>query len=309
MAGGRRPRIAFVGSGGAAKGIAHLGVLKACEELGIVPDIFVGTSAGAIVGATYGQGLSLDVILDSYRLPWKRRYKGEKLTERVFLEPPPWRTWLRPGHLTSGLLSIDGFERFLRRQLPCNDFRRLDRTILVTATDIDAVRRVVFGRGFIEDVPVSRAVAASCCVPILFRPYEIDGRFYVDGELVRTLSADLAVGQGAEVVIISNVYKPHYGESSERSFARRGMPAMVEQSLNVLLSEKERRGLELYHYLFPRVSFIQITPNIGSFSFLNRFRAKHLVQRGYREALKELTVAKSRGIFDPRAVVQVARTN
>src|SRR5687767_38467 len=109
MVGGRRPRIAFVGSGGAAKGIAHLGVLKACEELGIDIDIFVGTSAGAIVGATYGQGIPIDVILDSYRLPWKRRYPGEKLTESVFLRPPPLRTLLRPGHLASGLLSIDGF--------------------------------------------------------------------------------------------------------------------------------------------------------------------------------------------------------
>ncbi len=305
----RRPRIAFVGSGGAAKGIAHLGVLKACEELGIVPDIFVGTSAGAIVAATYGQGIPLDVILDSYRLPWKRRYPGDKLTEHVFLRPPPFETFLRPGHLLSGLLSIDGFERFMRSRLPCNDFRRLDRTIFVTATDIDAVRRVVFGRGFIEDVPVSQAVAASCCVPVLFRPYQIDGRYYVDGELVRTLSADLAVGQGAEVVIVSNVYKPHYPETTERSFAHRGIPAMLEQSLNVILSEKERRGLELYHYLFPRVSFIQITPNIGSFSFLNRFRAKKLVRRGYREALKELSVAKARGVFEPRPLVQVAGTN
>ena len=78
---GRRPRVAFVGSGGAAKGIAHLGVLRACEELGIVPDVLVGASAGAIVAATYGQGISLDVLLDSYRLPWKRRHPGRKLTE------------------------------------------------------------------------------------------------------------------------------------------------------------------------------------------------------------------------------------
>lgn len=306
---GRRPRVAFVGSGGAAKGIAHLGVLRACEELGIVPDVLVGASAGAIIASTYGQGISLDVLLDSYRLPWKRRHRGRKLTESVFLEPPPLRTLTSPGHLTSGLLSIDGLERYLRQKLPCNDFRKVPRTILVTAADLDAVRRVVFGRGFIEDVPISQAVAASCCVPVLFRPYEIDGRYYVDGEVVRTLSADLAVGQGAEVVIVSNVYKPRYTEPHETPIARRGLPAMIEQSLNVLLSEKERRGLELYHYLFPRVSFIQITPDIGSYSFLNRFRARELVKRGYLEAIKELSVAKARGLFDPKPLVQVAGTN
>ena len=71
-----RLKIAFVGSGGAARGLAHLGVLKACEELGILPEIFVGASAGALVGATYGQDIPLDVMMDGYRLPWRRRHTG-----------------------------------------------------------------------------------------------------------------------------------------------------------------------------------------------------------------------------------------
>jgi len=69
-------KVAFAGSGGAARGLAHLGVLKACEEVGIVPTIFVGQSAGALVAATYGQDIPLDVLLDAYRLPWRRRHRG-----------------------------------------------------------------------------------------------------------------------------------------------------------------------------------------------------------------------------------------
>src|SRR5690606_36329913 len=74
-----RPKVAFVGAGGAARGIAHLGVLKACEELGIRFSMFVGASAGAIVAATYGQNIPLDVLIDSYRLPWRRRHDGPRL--------------------------------------------------------------------------------------------------------------------------------------------------------------------------------------------------------------------------------------
>ena len=66
-----RVKLAFVASGGAARGLAHLGVLRACEEMGLLPEIFVGTSVGAIVGATYGQNIPLDVLLDA--ITWWHR--------------------------------------------------------------------------------------------------------------------------------------------------------------------------------------------------------------------------------------------
>src|SRR5262252_7140127 len=102
-----RLKVAFVGSGGAARGLAHLGVLKACEELGIEPDIFVGASAGALVSATYGQDIPLDVMLDGYRLPWRRRHTGPRLHVTTFLGLPKLRDLMDPGYFTSGLFSID----------------------------------------------------------------------------------------------------------------------------------------------------------------------------------------------------------
>src|SRR5262249_37212493 len=119
-AGGRLPhdratmsrlKIAFVSSGGAARGLAHLGVLKACEELGIHPEIYVGAGAGALVSATYGQDIPLDVLLDAYRLPWRRRHRGPRLHASTFLGAPRVRDLLDPGYLLSGLFSIDRLER------------------------------------------------------------------------------------------------------------------------------------------------------------------------------------------------------
>jgi NTE family protein len=293
-----RLKIAFVGSGGAARGLAHLGVLKACEELGILPEIFVGASSGALVSGTYGQDIPLDVLLDGFRLPWRRRHTGPRLHMTNFLGLPSIKDILDPGYLASGMFSIDKLERYLARLLPINDFRKLPNPVFVTAVDVDNGQRTVFGPGYNDKVPVSQAIAASCCVPGLFRPYRIGDRYYLDGEVVRTLSADLAVAAGADVVIISNIYRPEERHAADRPIARRGLPAVMRQSLNILLSEKEKRGVDLLTRLYPKVTFLDIAPDIGHFGYLNRFAARPLVVRGYRTALRVLAQAKERGIFD-----------
>jgi NTE family protein len=278
--------------------LAHLGVLKACEEVGIVPTIFVGQSAGALVAATYGQDIPLDVLLDAYRLPWRRRHRGPRLYMNTFLGAPKLKDFLDPGYLLSGAFSLDRLEAYLNRLLPLNDFRKLHNRVLVTAADLDTGERVVFGPGYREDVPISKAVAASCAVPGLFRPYRIGNRYHLDGELVRTLSADLAVAAGANVVIISNVYRPEQRKEDERPIAKRTAVGVMRQALNIVLSEKEKRGVELLQKQYPKVVFIDIAPDIGGYSYMNRFAARPLVLRGYRTALRALTEAKERGVFD-----------
>lgn len=292
-----RQKIAFVASGGAARGLAHLGVLRACEELGIRPEIYVGTSAGALASAMYGQDVPLDVILDGFRVPWRRRHEGPRLHAATFLGLPTREQLSDPGYLLSGLFSIDRLERHLRRTLPINDFRRLPSQVFVTAVDVDTAERVVFGPGYEEAVPISQAVAASCCVPGLFRPYRVGERYFLDGEVVRALSADVAVAAGADVVIISNVYRPEQRKPAKRPIARRAAPAVTRQALNILLTEKERRGVELLSKSYPKVAFIDVAPDIGAFSYLNRFAARSLVLRGYRTALRQLAAAKETGVI------------
>jgi NTE family protein len=291
-------KVAFVGSGGAAKGLAHLGVLKACEELGIHPRIYVGTSAGALVAATYGQDVPLDVLLDAYRLPWRRRHQGPRLYASAFLGAPSLRELFDPGHLLSGAFSLHNLERYLRTTLPINDFSRLPHQVFVTAVDIDSGQRVVFGPGYDEATPLSQAVVASNAIPGLFRPFRIRDRYYVDGQVSRTLSADVAVAAGADVVIISNLYRPEQDRSEVRSVARRGVGTVLRQSFNVLLTEKEKRGVELLSKSYPHVTFIDVAPDVGGYGYFNRFAARSLVLRGYRQALRALASAKERGVFE-----------
>ncbi|QQR91973.1 MAG: patatin-like phospholipase family protein [Myxococcales bacterium] len=297
---GSYPKLAFVGSGGATKGIAHLGALKALEELGLKPDIYVGTSAGAIVSAFAAQNFCADQMVDWMRLPWRRQHSKGALKSRYFIGWPTLEQLKNPGYLSSGLLSIDRLEQFLARRLPINDFRRLDKTLIVTAADVDQSKRVVFGRGYRDDVPISQALAASSCVPVLFRPYKIGDRFYMDGEVVRTLSVDLAVEAGADVVVISNVYRPYLTRPNESSVALQGLGAVARQSLNVVLSEKEKRGLDLIHQQYPHVRILNVSADLGKFPFLSRRNGKTLLGRGYREALRILSAAASDGVFGRR---------
>jgi NTE family protein len=293
-----------VGSGGATKGIAHLGVMKAMEELGIVPDVYVGASSGAIAGAFFAQGFTPDQMVDWLRPFWLRR-DPEALKGRYFLGAPSFEQMSSPGYLTSGILSIDRFERFLARRLPINDFRRLDRTVLVTACDVDGQGRTVFGRGHEEDVPISQAVAASSCVPVLFRPYRIGDRYYIDGEVVRTLSLDLALDAGADVIVVSNVYRPHITRNKDRSLVHSGGAALARQTLNIILSEKEKRGIDLIQRVHPHVTVLNVSADLGVFPFTSRRHARKLLTRGYREALRLLAAAKQRGVFDVRSNVRV----
>ncbi len=292
-----RLKVAFVGSGGGARGLAHLGVLKACEETGIVPTVFVGASSGALVAATYGQDVPLDVLLDGYRLPWRRRHAGPRLRASTFLGGPRLRDLIDPGYLFSGAFSLDRFERYLERFLPMNDFRQLHNNVFVTAVDLDSGERVIFGPGYREDVPISKAVAASCAVPAVFRPVKIGDRYFIDGEIARTLSADVAVAAGANVVIVSNVYRPENRRRPERPIARSGPLAVIRQSLSVALMEKERRSLEFLAKTYPKVVFLDIAPDIGAFGYMNRYSSRSLVLRGYRTALRALAEAKERGVF------------
>ncbi len=303
-----RPRIAFVGSGGATKGIAHLGVLKAMEEMGLVPEVLVGASAGAIAAAFFAQGLTADAMVDWMRPFWERREPEGALKGRYFVGAPNREQLGSLGYLASGLFSIDRFEEFLAKRLPTNDFRALDKTLLVTAADVDGRGRVVFGKGHDELTPISQAVAASSCVPLLFRPYRIGDRYFMDGEVVRTLSLDLAVESGADVVIISNVYRPHVAKEGEVSLARRGVLPVVRQALNIILSEKEKRGIDLVHRLYPHVTLLNVSANLGRFSFINRSETRQLLGRGYREALRVLAAAKKRGVFDSRPTMKSVGT-
>jgi NTE family protein len=150
-------------SGGGARGVAHVGVLKALDELGIVIDCISGTSAGALAGALYAQGLKPDAIF-------------ELVKSLGFLSS------VRPAWARTGLLHMDGIKELLQKNIPVNNFKSLRIPLTVAATDIKKGQVHYFSEG-----ELISAILASCSIPAIFNPVSLNGNLYVDGGLVDNL--------------------------------------------------------------------------------------------------------------------------
>lgn len=162
---GRKPyHIGIALSGGGAKGFAHVGALKALQENGIRPEAIAGVSAGAIVAVLYSAGVSVEEMLKMF-------------TDTKFHDFCEFT--VKGG----GFFKIDRFKSFIREALGSyTKIEELPIPVYIGATDLDNGRAAVFDKGDIVE-----AVAASCSIPILFRPVEIEGVRYVDGGVLRNM--------------------------------------------------------------------------------------------------------------------------
>jgi len=175
------PRIALVLGGGAAKGFAHIGVIKALEAQGVQPEIVVGTSAGSVVGVLYAAGN------DGFAL---QRIALE-LNESMFSD------YSLPDR---GFLKGEALQQFVNKTVQNRPLERLNRTVAVVATDLQSGEAVAFQRG-----DSGMAVRASSAVPGVFQPVRITGRDYVDGGLVSPVPVKIARRLGADFVIASDI--------------------------------------------------------------------------------------------------------
>ncbi|MHB1083427.1 MAG: patatin-like phospholipase family protein [Thiobacillus sp.] len=177
-------KIALALGGGAARGFAHIGVIKALEAQGIAPDMVVGTSAGSVVGALYASGMS--------------GFDMQKLA--LGMEEDMLADWTLPNR---GMLKGEALQDFINQKVKNLPIQKMPRTLGVVATDLQSGEMVLFRQG-----NTGIAVRASSALPGMFQPVEISSRDYVDGGLTSPVPAQAARTMGADFVIavdISNV--------------------------------------------------------------------------------------------------------
>lgn len=181
---GPTPRIGLALGGGGARGLAHILVLEALDELGIVPVQIAGTSIGAIYGAAYASGLSAKLI---------RAHTEEVLGDRIDLarqvfasRSAPTSKWLSVLPIRTSLLDPIALLDVLLPSKVARDFAHLKIPLQVVATDFYAQEQAVFASGALRP-----AVAASMALPALFAPVQLNNRALVDGGLVNPLPFDL----------------------------------------------------------------------------------------------------------------------
>ncbi len=294
-----RPRIGLVLSGGGAKGIAHIGVLRVIEESGLKVDYITGTSMGSIVGGLYASGydaskleslvLSMDwddvlaeyVSRRSVSIDEKGehdKYIGSFQISRKGLKLP---TGYKRGQKLTSILSL--------LTLPVHhidDFNELPVPFRCIATDIVTGEAFVITRG-----SLSEALRASMAIPSIFTPIEIDGRLLVDGGVVRNLPVSDARDMGADIVIAVDVGAPLYKKEELKSLAE-----IMDQSVSFLgaRSTQEQRKL----------ADILLTPDIRGFSSSDFKRGRELVDLGEKTARPLLPVfqdlAELQAKFPPR---------
>lgn len=251
-----KPKIGLALGGGAARGFAHIGVIKALETNGISPDIVVGTSAGSVVGALYAAGFG---AFDLQKLAFQ-------MEESAFKD---WALFDR------GLLKGEALEAFINKQVSNKPIEGLKRRFAAVATDLQNGEPAAFSAG-----NVGQAVRASSSVPGVFSPVVIRGREYVDGGLVSPVPARTARSMGADIVIAVDI--------SQRPSGKKGAG-----SVDVLLDTIAIMGNRIADYEL-RDADVVVNPNIKGLPAANFQQRHEAILEGERAGFGAITRIRER---------------
>ncbi len=251
-------KIGIVLSGGGARGIAHLGILKAFEQFGINPSVISGTSAGAIAGAFYAMGFSTQEIMNIIK-------KGHFFNfSNLLIEK-------------QGLFSMQGFEKIYSQYFPTNSFSDLKVPLYVAATDILNCETVYFSSG-----NLAQSLMASSCIPLLFQPVNYNGTMFVDGGILNNFPVEPLLNQ-CEIIIGIHV------NSIKKNVTEIHMNDILDRSFHLTLSNSVRDKIDKCNL------FIE-PPNMSQFGILDLKKTNEIFDYGYNYGLaienkiKELTM-------------------
>jgi NTE family protein len=182
---GMRPKVALVLGGGAARGFAHVGVIRALEQEKVPIDLVVGTSVGSLIGAIYASDRN------SFELEW---------TAFMLEKDTLFDYGLLTAFTGMGAAKGDKLEEFVKTKVPIANIEDLKVPFAAVAVDLNRGTRVVLDRG-----PVARAVRASCAIPGVFNPVDHQGRLLVDGGVIDNIPVSVAREKGADIVIAVDI--------------------------------------------------------------------------------------------------------
>lgn len=276
-------RTGLVLSGGAARGLAHIGVLKALEEQGIQIDAIAGTSMGAVIGGLYASGYSVEELRQlALSLDWSEVLSDSPPRQDIpFRRKQDDRTFLvkqrlsfrDDGSLGLPLGAIQGqnlallLEKLLVRASDTRDFDRLPIPFRAVATDIANDEKVVFKEGHLAE-----AIRASMSIPAVFAPVEIGGRLLVDGGMVDNIPVDVARDMGVDRVIVVDIGTPLKPKKELLT---------VVDVLNQSITMMTRRNSEAQLATLTNKDVL-IEPPMAGYDVTDFGRAEQMIDTGYR---------------------------
>jgi len=360
------PRIGLALAGGGPEGaIYEIGALRALDEALDGLDlndlyVYVGVSAGAFIGANLVNNLTTaqmcraivshepgehPFVPETFLTPAVREIaRSGQAVPRLLLESVwQWLTHRKDLTLMESLTRLsealpvgifdnrpirDYLSKIYNLKGRTDDFRELGKRFVVVAADLDSGQAVRFGEPGMDHVPISLAVAASSALPGIYSPVEIDGRHYVDGVLLKTLHASVALEKGADLVICVNPIVPvdtvgtvEAGLMRRGKLLDHGLPSVMSQTFRTLIHSRLEIGMATYETKFKNSDVVLFEPHADDFLmfFTNIFsfserravceHAYHAVRRDLLARYDELAPLFARhGITLRRDILEETRS-
>ena len=278
-----RPKVGLVLSGGAARGLAHIGVLKALEEQGIRIDAIAGTSMGAVVGGLYASGYKIDELEKlALSIDWQAALSDAPPREDVpFRRKQDDRDFLvkqklsfrDDGSLGLPLGVIQGqnlallLESLLAHTSDTRDFDKLPIPFRAVTTDIANGEKVVFRKGHLPQV-----IRASMSIPAVFAPVELDGRLLVDGGMTDNIPLDVAREMGVDIAIVVDIGTPLRNRKQLTTVVD-----VLNQSITLMTRRNSEEQLATLH-----ANDVLIQPALAAFGVTDFGKAQEMIDAGYR---------------------------
>src|SRR6059058_3318275 len=263
-------RFTLVLGGGGMKGLAHIGVIQALTERGLVPTRIVGSSVGALVGAAWSAGRSIAELRDIAVNLRRRDVFAVAHTDMAFKR-------MR----SPALFRREPLDALIHGLVGDVTFQELQQPLVVNTVDINSGMQVFWGLEGLDEVAVTDAVFASCALPGYLPPREIRGRFYVDGATVDNLPVGTARILGADLIIAvdvsaSNAFRADTQDEGFASVFARAAEIAMQTILELRLREWTTPPI---YYIHPRVE------HISAFDF---YHLREVVEEGYRATVAAL---------------------
>lgn len=252
------PKVALCLGGGGARGFAHIGAVKAFEEAGVGFDMVVGTSAGSLVGALYACGISSETMIR-----YADTFQMKDLHNGVYITP---NDPMKIGKIITDLLGVAEIANFKTK---------------FAAVTVDLIESRV---AVLDSGNASIAVAASCAVPVLFRPVSYGGKHLVDGGLMDNIPADVCRMFGADKVVTVDV-NPGRGSGTDGM----GLLDVIRATFGIITANASVEGL--------RLSDIVIAPDTSAFSSASKDGYERMIELGYNAAKEKMKTKEWNEIF------------
>lgn len=299
----QRPKVGLVLSGGGAKGLAHIGVLKVIDSLGIKVDYIAGTSMGAIVGGLYASGynaeqldsifskIDVDALLQDYT-PRESKSFYEKRNDEIYALTLPFNKFKLglPSGLSKGLYNFNLISSLTQQVSHIRDFDELPIPFLCIATDAETGEKVVLDSGIL-----AQNMIASGALPTLYSPVEMNGRLLIDGGVIDNYPVEELKARGLDIIIGVDVQ-----DGLKTREELKGVTSVLAQINNFSMIEKmegKQKATDIY-----------IKPDIKGYNVVDFEKGNEIIAKGKEKALefiKELApYGNSNAKNDKRIVFQ-----